>query len=104
MKQCPRCGVEHQKRGPFCSQSCGNVREQPAELRQAKSEKLRAYHASPEGAATRSISSDFASRLNKNRALERAGEYVLTDPDWMLDVPLSVDQMHTYDDDDNSWL
>jgi hypothetical protein len=28
----------------------------------------------------------------------------LTDPDWMLDVPLSVDQMHTYDDDDNSWL
>jgi len=105
MKICPKCGKEHKKRGPFCGYSCANVREQPPELREAKSAKLRAYHATPEGAATRSIASDFASRLNKNRSLERAGEYVLTDPDWMLDIPLTTDNMHTYpDEDDTSWL
>jgi hypothetical protein len=24
---CPRCGVVHTKQGPYCSRSCGNVRE-----------------------------------------------------------------------------
>jgi hypothetical protein len=104
-KICPKCGITHKKRGIFCGYSCANVREQPPELRAQKSAKLLAYHASPEGAATRSIASDFASRLNKNRALERSGEYVLEDPDWMLDIPLTTDNMHTYhDEDDTSWL
>lgn len=105
MKTCPKCGVQHKKRGPFCSQSCGNSRGQSDELKAQKAAKLKAYHQTPEGAATRSMASDFASRLNKNRALERAGEYVLSDPDWMLDIPLTSENMHTYpDEDDTSWL
>ncbi len=105
MKICPKCGTEHKKRGPFCGYSCANSREQSDELKAQKSAKLKEYHATPEGAATRSIASDFASRLNKNKALERAGEYVLSDPDWMLDIPLTSDNMHTYpDEDDTSWL
>jgi predicted nucleic acid-binding Zn ribbon protein len=105
MKTCPVCGVNHTKRGRFCGQSCGNSRPQSDELKAQKSAKLLAYHASPEGAATRSIASDFANRLNKNRALERSGEYVLEDPDWMLDIPLTTENMHTYhDEDDTSWL
>jgi len=104
-KTCPRCGTIHSKRGLFCGYSCANVREQSDELKAQKAAKLREYHATPEGAATRSIASDFASRLNKNRALERSGEYVLSDPDWMLDIPLTSDNMHTYpDEDDTSWL
>lgn len=100
MKVCPVCQKEHKKRGKFCSQSCGNSRPQSEELKAQKAEKLKAYHATPEGAATRSIASDFATRLNKNRALERAGEYVLSDPDWMLDIPLTTDESdHTYGDD-----
>ena len=105
IKTCPKCGTQHQKRGIFCGYSCANSREQPQTLRDQKAAKLREYHATPEGAATRSIASDFASRLNKNRALERSGEYVLSDPDWMLDIPLTSDNMHTYhDEDDTSWL
>lgn len=107
MKICPSCGNTHKKRGPFCCQSCGNSRPQSQELKDRKSIKLQQYHATLEGAATRSIASDFALRLNKNRALERAGEYVLIDPDWMLDIPLTTDNMHdTYHDEDNdtSWL
>ena len=105
MKTCPKCGITHKKRGPFCSQSCGNSRKQSEALKEQKAAKLKAYHATPEGMATRSIASDFASRLNRNRALERAGEYVLTDPDWMLDIPLTSENMHTYhDEDDTSWL
>jgi hypothetical protein len=105
MKTCPVCGVNHTKRGPFCGQSCGNSRPQSEELKAHKATKLLAYHASPEGAATRSIASDFVNRLNRNKALERSGEYVLEDPDWMLDIPLTTDNMHTYhDEDDTSWL
>lgn len=103
MKICPKCGVQHKKRGPFCGYSCANSREQPLELREAKSKKLKAYHATPEGAATRSISSDFATRLNRNRVLERNGEYVLSDPDWMLDIPLTTDD-DTYGDDWRFWM
>lgn len=99
-KVCPKCGAIHQKRGKFCSQSCGNSRPQSEELKEQKSKKLREYHATPEGIATRSIASDFASRLNRNKALERNGEYVLSDPDWMLDIPLTTDDPdHTYGDD-----
>ena len=105
LKDCIRCGIKHNKRGPYCTQACANRRgPQSEELRKRKSVKLKEYHATPEGAATRSMSSDFVSRLNKNNALKRAGEYVLEEEDWMLDTPLSTQDMHTYDDDDNSWL
>jgi hypothetical protein len=26
LKECPHCGAEHRKRGPYCSRSCGNHR------------------------------------------------------------------------------
>ena len=30
-KVCPKCGVKHNKRGEFCSRSCGNSRSMSAE-------------------------------------------------------------------------
>lgn len=92
MKICPKCGKEHQKRGKYCCQSCGNSRPQSQALKDQKAQKLREYHATPEGAATRSMASDFATRLNRNRVLEKNGEYILSDPDWMLDIPLDPEE------------
>jgi hypothetical protein len=92
-KKCPRCGVSHCRKGIYCSLSCANVREQPAELREAKSKKLKAYHASPEGIATASISRDFMLQINREK-WAKPGEYLLQDEDWMLDI--------TFDDSEDS--
>ena len=77
-KKCPRCGAIHILKGVYCGPSCANVREQPADVRAAKSKKLKANHASPEGIATASISR----------------EYILQDEDWMLSI--------TFDDSEAS--
>ena len=36
LKECPTCGAEHRKRGPYCSRSCGNHRTYTQEQKEAK--------------------------------------------------------------------
>jgi len=104
IKTCPKCGITHKKRGPFCGYSCANAREQTPEIRQAKSEKLKAYHQTPEGIATASISRDFIHHINRERANDKAGEYTLRDEDWMLDIPHPEDhEGDTYSDGNDIW-
>lgn len=38
-KVCPKCGVTHNKRGEFCSRSCGNTRKHKPETKQLLSKK-----------------------------------------------------------------
>ena len=92
-KKCPRCGAIHFLKGVYCGPSCANVREQPADVRAAKSKKLKAYHASPEGIATASISRDFMLQINREK-WAKPGEYILQDEDWMLSI--------TFDDSEAS--
>ena len=33
-KTCPKCGVTHNKRGEFCSRSCGNTRKHKPETKE----------------------------------------------------------------------
>jgi rRNA maturation protein Nop10 len=105
LKTCPKCGITHKKRGPFCGYSCANAREQTPEIRHAKSEKLKAYHQSPEGIATASMSRDFMRAINRERANDRSGEYTLKDEDWMLDIPVQYDEENgdTYSDGNDIW-
>jgi len=102
-KICPKCSVKHRKRGLFCSYHCGNGREQTPELKRIKSEKLKKYYETPEGNATKSMNSDAMRRINDNRTKERNGEYILTEDDWMLDIPLSSDDLDIYDDEPDIW-
>ena len=39
-KTCPTCGVTHNKRGPYCSRSCGNSRTFTHKARKNLSEKI----------------------------------------------------------------
>ena len=98
-KKCPKCGTNHNKRGPYCSRSCGNGRVWTDEDKEKKRLKLLDYHQTPEGIATQSISSDFMSKINRDRRDERLGNYILQDEDWMLDIPLEQEER-----EDNSWL
>lgn len=38
-KECPKCGTKHNKRGQYCSRSCGNGRVWSDEMRAVFSEK-----------------------------------------------------------------
>lgn len=49
-KTCPKCGVTHNKRGEFCSRSCGNQRKHKPETKAKIAEIKREWHATSETA------------------------------------------------------
>ena len=86
-KACGRCGVMHQLRGPYCSQSCGNVREYTPEQRQQRSQATRAYmQANP----------DVAHNLQNIRQLQQSSNGdIRTFDDWMVVPPADDDDAFT---------
>lgn len=103
-KNCEWCGVTHKKRGKFCSLKCANSRKPTEKTKQERSEALKEYYSTPEGSAFRQMRSDYAKRYHRDRAAESRGEYVLTDEDWQLDIPLTTDNLDDiYDDDTDIW-
>lgn len=82
-KTCPRCGITHQKRGPYCSMSCGNVRVHSEEDKKIRSQKLLEYHQTPEGAATRAKAGKFLSAHRKGEEIEMVDveEFAVNIPD-----------------------
>jgi hypothetical protein len=38
-KTCPKCNIKHNKRGEFCSRSCGNTRKHKPETRELLAKK-----------------------------------------------------------------
>jgi hypothetical protein len=83
MKECPRCGTEHTKRGPYCSRSCGNVRTHSQEDKLKRSLKLTEYYRTPEGLATAKMNKYAIENLNRRRA----GEYMLKPEDFAINIP-----------------
>lgn len=93
VKTCPRCNKQHSKRGPYCSRSCGNVREHTDEDKAVRSQKLTEYHLTPEGAATREKSSRMMSAKNTGKEWEEVGV-----EDFAVDIPDVTDYVADYDD------
>lgn len=54
MKECPQCGAEHRKRGPYCSRSCGNKRTYTEEQKEVKRVAQRNHMASEHPSAEKS--------------------------------------------------
>ena len=96
LKTCPRCEVKHNKRGPYCSRSCGNVREHTEDDKAVRSQKLTEYHLTPEGAATREKSSRIMTAKRKGEDWEEVGveDYAVGIPDV---TDYSADFDHTWD-------
>jgi hypothetical protein len=92
-KTCSRCGVSHKKRGPYCSRSCGNVREHTEEDKAVRSQKLTEYHQTPEGAATRDKSSRIMSAKRKGEEWEEVGV-----DDYAVGIPDVTDYSADFDD------
>ena len=95
LKSCPECGKEHRKRGLHCSQSCAQInKELTNEHKEKLSEKAIEYRQTPEGIATTSMIIRGRERYLTNVEKQKNGEYILTDDDWMIDIP-------NLDEDDN---
>ena len=92
-KTCPRCGVSHTKRGPYCSRSCGNVREHTEEDKKVRSKKLIEYHQTPEATATRARSSKLITAYNKGEKIETVDM-----DDYAINIPDVTDYVAEYDD------
>lgn len=83
VKTCPRCGATHKKRGPYCSRSCGNVREHTEEDKRIRREKLIEYHQTPEAVATRAKASASFTAMNRGQeyTVVSQEEYAVNIPD-----------------------
>jgi hypothetical protein len=54
LKECPSCGAEHRKRGPYCSRSCGNKRTPTDEHKQKIADANRKHMAGDSDSAEKS--------------------------------------------------
>lgn len=50
-KTCPTCGVTHNKRGAYCSRSCGNTRPMSDTQKESIAAAKREWHATSDNAA-----------------------------------------------------
>lgn len=88
-KTCPTCGTLHKKRGPYCSRSCGNIREHTEETKEKISEARKDYFETPEGIATKHKQSRITSARNTNTPID-----ILSPDDYAIDIP-DVTQIRT---------
>lgn len=100
-KTCPRCGIEHTKRGPYCSRSCGNVREHTQEDKEKRRVAAKKYYETPEGQATAQKSSRKATIVNQGLTWEEVGA-----EDFAVDIPELpdfdlIDRYNGWDKSDN---
>lgn len=63
-KTCPKCGVTHNKRGEFCSRSCGNQRKHTAETKAKIAEGKREWLSSGTDAAEVEKHNYISKRIN----------------------------------------
>jgi hypothetical protein len=92
-KNCPKCGISHNKRGLFCSRSCGNGRQHSEEDKKVRSVKLKEYHQTPEGIATQKKAGSILAAYNKGEQIQ-----VVNEEDWAVDIP-DIKELSDYDID-----
>ena len=65
-KTCPRCGAIHNKRGEYCSRSCGNQKPHTAETRAKLSETQREWRTSGDENAEVAVHNFISKGLHKS--------------------------------------
>lgn len=95
-KLCPTCGISHRKRGPYCSRSCGNIREHTEETKEKLRESRKEYYETPEGIATRSMISRRNSAMNQGLPFDTPSP-----DDFAIEIP-DVSQIRTLDSNEFS--
>ncbi|NBP15839.1 hypothetical protein EBU95_15855 [bacterium] len=83
MKDCPKCGTQHNKPGKFCSRSCANSRQWNDEHKKIFSEKQAAYMSRPESEDHRNYKADQMKlhHLKRNLSEDEDPDDIMTNPD-----------------------
>jgi hypothetical protein len=79
----PKCGIEHRRRGPYCSQGCHNShREVTEQTKKNISKGLREYNQTPEGIAA-------AKRVGQRLSMVNSGQEhnMVNQEDFAVDIP-----------------
>lgn len=81
-KNCPQCGVEHRKKGNFCSQSCHNIFRGPRseETKEKIAQTKREYYQTPRGLAERD-------KISMNHKLRAEGRDIIGQEDYYIEIP-----------------
>ena len=87
LKECPNCGLNHRKKGLYCSQSCANESRTLTDATKAKiSKSVNEYNQTPEGLATARKNAERMASMNKG--LDYDG---VTIEDFAVDIPTILD-------------
>lgn len=81
-KNCPQCGVEHRKKGMFCSQGCHNRFRGPRseETKKKIGEAHRQWYQTPDGMREKE-------KLKLNTKLRSEGRETITTEDYYIEIP-----------------
>lgn len=103
-KVCPYCGITHRRRGPYCCQSHASSSYRHTEETKAK---LKAIHLeralTPEGLAHAEVVTARNIKRGKDNAKLAAGEYILQEEDYELNVPFNMNDDFEEDDVKINW-
>jgi len=91
-KTCPSCGIEHRKRGKFCSLSCSSKRDHKEKTKEKIAESMRDYYLTPEGVAQAKVNNR---RVNAVKADE---EPPVTIEDFAVNIPDLPPDLSDFDD------
>lgn len=103
-KECPYCGVKHRRRGPYCSRShskMGTIHSE--ETKQKIRDSAQEYLRTPEGIANAAAVSRRSTQRGINNAKIAAGEYILQEDDYALDVPFNMNEDFIEYDEKINW-
>jgi hypothetical protein len=81
-KNCPQCGVEHRKKGPFCSQGCHN-RHRGTQSQETIEKRRKAqieWYKTPDGMREKQ-------KLILNTRLRAEGRDTITTEDYYVEIP-----------------
>lgn len=102
MKDCPKCGIQHNKPGKFCSRTCANSRQWNDDHKKVFSERQKEYMAREESEDHRKTKA-FQMKMLHARKDEEEPDDVMTNPDEYFIVSPRDDFDSRFTQDGDYW-
>ena len=99
MKDCPKCGAKHEKKGRFCSKSCAQSRNFTPEQRAVYAQKQKEYLKTERGQNQKRRMEEAASDYAEKKSEESAPP--VTEYDTPFDIVRHADDV--FDRDNDNW-
>lgn len=102
LKECPTCGAEHRRRGPYCSRSCASkARTHTQETKTKIADSTREHMASDSPSAEKSKWIITQQRKGQGKTEEQLTQEMDT---WTIVPPHGLDRQYEKDTDGDIWF